>query len=592
MTPAGKLTAPTVHRTAPTLTPQRKEGTLTAMRSAPTLNPQKKDGVFRGAGSWRAPPKPPSADQLRRARSRTFAENWKLERNTGGIPRVGSTPSMPLARRSPPRLSTDPPPPPPVRRVVFGSRAWLIANRRWPGFPNPKFSVTGAKAPWKLDYDAEISKSSALVSGKAVNAIGAGRDLLDDAEDQIRRYWEAGGGVDGDLPEDQTESVMSNTEKASVRRRAVKKVHRKPPTLEVDPKAPPTLGAIVTAGQGSHIWRKKMLETQAVRAMLQKARAALREQRLATWSDSTDAAIPSLTILVEIKCHSRWRGGYHGFSVIHDAEKYDDALKRLEEKIGNAIPPPDPNSEAPPIPVKIQLANVPRERYHPMQTNSYPRKGAERQMQAILEAYAEKDGRNPVVETVKTDYQLPDNLSFTGEHVNDRRHGVEACRLGACEVFLVTCQDVPAGHVTPAAEGADFGTTAGAAAARPTLRPYYGLHSKLWTRRFPNAENVLKRCQECLEPVFRRYDADVILRSLLKQTEALHGSGGGGEMWKQAESVGDAVENLEAAIEKHGTHASTPIAAWAERALAALRELHSIYARGAASRSFSDLGLE
>ena len=39
---------------------------------------------------------------------------------------------------------------------------------------------------------------------------------------------------------------------------------------------------------------------------------------------------------------------------------------------------------------------------------------------------------------VKTDYQLPDNLPFTGQLLQDQKR-VQAIRLGACEIYLVTC---------------------------------------------------------------------------------------------------------------------------------------------------------
>lgn len=56
----------------------------------------------------------------------------------------------------------------PVRRMVEGSRAWHIAHRRWPGWPNPKWHVSGRPAPWHIDTDAVLDKTSPLVTGQTV----------------------------------------------------------------------------------------------------------------------------------------------------------------------------------------------------------------------------------------------------------------------------------------------------------------------------------------------------------------------------------------------------------------------------------------
>ena len=69
---------------------------------------------------------------------------------------------------------------------------------------------------------------------------------------------------------------------------------------------------------------------------------------------------------------------------------------------------------------------------------------------------------------------LPDNVAFT--------HAAES-RLGAFEVFLVT-------------NFADDGVLA--------LPRVAGLHSKLWTRRFPSAARLVREVQHVLLPVFRR----------------------------------------------------------------------------------------
>ena len=166
-----------------------------------------------------------------------------------------------------------------------------------------------------------------------------------------------------------------------------------------------------------------------------------------------------------------------------------------------------------------------------------------------------------------------------------RRQGIETPRIGACEVYLVTCQDEPSSdsfNPAPCEEKQ---------AALPKLQPYYSLHSKLWTRRFPNPENVLRRCREYLQPVFQQREADAVLVRLLQRTEELHASddekltGEPDEMERQAASMGVAAEELEAAISKHVARASPSVAAWAYKALDALRGLHTVME--SASRAFS-----
>ena len=43
-----------------------------------------------------------------------------------------------------------------------------------------------------------------------------------------------------------------------------------------------------------------------------------------------------------------------------------------------------------------------------------------------------------------------------------------------------------------------------------------GLHSKLWTRRFPSTQRLLRACHELLGPVFRRADGDTAMRAALR----------------------------------------------------------------------------
>ena len=129
-------------------------------------------------------------------------------------------------------------------------------------------------------------------------------------------------------------------------------------------------------------------------------------------------------------------------------------------------------------------------------------------------------------------------------------------------------------------------------------------HSKLWTRKFPNAKNVLRQCQRCLAPIFARHDADEALIALLQRQEALHasddkftspfalGRGSGAQqhsshssralrLSEESDALQAAVEELEAAMARHAPHASRGVVAWGIRALEARRELHSFTARAA-----------
>ena len=317
-----------------------------------------------------------------------------------------------------------------------------------------------------------------------------------------------------------------------------------------------------------------MLQTTAVRKMLAAARAELRQQRFDAWDEASDPAVPSVAVLIEIKGNPQEHGGYHGFSLRTDSAKYDQAFERLQAVIGAAIQPPDPESSGPPIPVTIMRGETGRDVFDNLSHHAYPRYGSERLLQATIESQQEADSRVSPGINVKFDYQLPDNLAFTGEHLHHRKGGVQACRLGACEVYLITCQDVPPIHESDAHPGM----------APPALEPYYSLHSKLWTRRFPNAENVLKRCQQHLMPVFHRHDADTILRNLLKRTEKLHGMASSDvkltkepdEIRKQAASLAAAVAEIDAALECHVAHASTFVIEWAEKVLDALKGLLAV----------------
>ena len=121
--------------------------------------------MYQGPGSWRTAPPPPSPAILKLVQGRTYAENWEIEK-TIGIPRANSTPGL-YERKEPgapahKHRMADPQRVAP--RVVFGSRAWLIANRRWPGWPHPQFTD-----PDKADLGDNMEQFAKDVKHKIVS---------------------------------------------------------------------------------------------------------------------------------------------------------------------------------------------------------------------------------------------------------------------------------------------------------------------------------------------------------------------------------------------------------------------------------------
>lgn len=173
--------------------------------------------------------------------------------------------------------------------------------------------------------------------------------------------------------------------------------------------------------------------------------------------------------------------------------------RRLVQVLGEAIPPPAAYSTCPSIPIRVILASSSRERFEPFASHLYPRRGAGEQLDSILGGLR---GEKPHIAGVKMDYQLPDNLAFTGPHVAASRGGAEVCRLGACEVYLITCSEQQPDstlspseylrsasspsedHGSPWKRSEDDGSisNAGGPPAAPPplgLAPFYGVHSKV-----------------------------------------------------------------------------------------------------------------
>lgn len=166
----------------------------------------------------------------------------------------------------------------------------------------------------------------------------------------------------------------------------------------------------------------------------------------------------------------------------------------------------------------------------------------------------------------------------------------QASRLGACEVYLLTA--------TSADELAEASLPArpqGPPAALGLCEAVHGIHSKLWTRRFPCAAAIVQQVQAALASAFERHDADAELQRLLRQHEALHAAEApNGEtleaLHAEGAALGKAVGELRDVMARRLEHASPRVAAWTEAALAALVELQSVTSRAAAHLGDRDLG--
>ena len=155
-TPVSQSRTPTTQQ-RPTSAPQASQPT-SAKSAMPARQP-----LPRTAPRARASPSRPSLPPSRSA-PQLGATKAKLGANKEGATEA-PYPSMLEPQRRPapiiPRLANHHKP---VRRTIIGSRAWLIDNRRWPGWPNKKFYLSGKAAPWPLD-DAKLALTSPLVTG-------------------------------------------------------------------------------------------------------------------------------------------------------------------------------------------------------------------------------------------------------------------------------------------------------------------------------------------------------------------------------------------------------------------------------------------
>lgn len=143
-----------------------------------------------------------------------------------------------------------------------------------------------------------------------------------------------------------------------------------------------------------------------------------------------------------------------GCSITHDGAIYQEYYDRISRIVGDTIRSPEPGSEAC---VSAMVAMAPE-----------PAKDALRKGGALLGPAG-----------------LPENVPYAR---------AKESRLGAFEIYILTAFPLDGSlHVPRVA----------------------GLWSKLWTRRFPNGTKLLKECQALLLPVFRRRDADTVMRAAL-----------------------------------------------------------------------------
>ena len=166
---------------------------------------------------------------------------------------------------------------------------------------------------------------------------------------------------------------------------------------------------------------------------------------------------PNVLVLVEIATKSS------GISIHHDKQLYNSYYARVAQAIGDRILSPEDGSDAF---LTAMVSLTPRPEANALQRG--------------LRDSAPPPGRDKL---------FADNVAF---------NFATECRLGAFEVYVVTQFPYD-----------------GSASMVPRVA---GLHSKLWTRKFPNVQKLVRGCQELLLPIFRRQDGDAAVGRLLQAT--------------------------------------------------------------------------
>lgn len=122
-----QLSAPTAHQHPARAVPPLDTSTASDVRSTADLR-----------RSHRPPPSPPST-----ARSVSVAFQPQTSREPSPRQGGGVTPAQ------------------------------RVKMRRWPGWPRPKWTVTGLPAPWELDINANLGRTSPLVTGVSIDSAHA-----------------------------------------------------------------------------------------------------------------------------------------------------------------------------------------------------------------------------------------------------------------------------------------------------------------------------------------------------------------------------------------------------------------------------------
>ena len=367
---------------------------------------------------------------------------------------------------------------------------------------------------WKLDYRQSNNISSALVTPRQVPEDWTRFELVAKAKQRSvqavlasrARRMARERDVDRDAPQSSRASPPGESD-----------AHK---PYSITPAEPVPIPGPFRHPLDAHgdAWPANVLASRGVRAMLQHVATEhlppAHQQPPAPYAkppacsaDSTALAAharaaevsPSVLIAVELKYHPAARGHARagggglsgGVSLAHDPQMYEGALERLRDLIGEEIAPPAASDRAasggspPPIPARVVRAPpVAEESYRPLMHETQPRLGRG---------------------------LIPDNLPFTGEHTA-QKGGTRISRMGGFEVYMIV--DLPQRHPAsapsaPAAAGALAASSAGAAPppaqsppAAERVQMIAALHSKLFSRRFPRAETILKRVQALLQPIF------------------------------------------------------------------------------------------
>jgi len=266
-------------------------------------------------------------------------------------------------------------------------------------------------------------------------------------------------------------------------------------------------------------WRANMLESPAVKAMLQRmASESLRERPISPLSAPRKVGEPRPSVLVVVEMNYHPGGGVSGalggsprlggsarlrgtglslgHSLSHDPEMYERTYRRLADAIGEAIVSPLAKWEGA---LSFSSATTQRpSRYIPAKV-----------VRAVAVEEEIFDSRRLSSYPHAPHGFMPTNVSFTGPSA--AKTTARANRLGAFEVYLIV-NHVPASGASSAGAGLDFRSAVA------------GLHSKLYSREFPRVSTIIRRCQQLLLPIFHALQES---EDALEAARVAEGRGGG-----------------------------------------------------------------